>query len=102
MPRGLGEVGWDAVRASFEGVAGAASDGKVRLDDQRVHVSGDVAYEIGTERGQFKLGNEQVNIEQRVTNIYERQHGAWKMIHHHADTSPSMQAVLAKLQRGAR
>jgi len=101
-PIGGRQVGWDAVRASFEGVAGAASDGNVTLDDQHIHVSGDVACEIGIERGQITLGAEQVDIEQRVTNIYERQHGAWKMTHHHADTSPSMQAVLARLQQRAR
>ena len=92
------EVGWDAVRRSFEQVAKLASDGKVGLRDQIIQVVGDVAYEVGIEHGQFKLAGQQVTIEHRVTNIYKREAGAWKMIHHHTDVSPAMLDVLGRLQ----
>ena len=42
-PIGGREVGWDAVRASFEQVAKIASAGKVELKDQLIQVAGDVA-----------------------------------------------------------
>jgi hypothetical protein len=44
------------------------SDGQVKLSDQLIQVSGDMAYEVGTERGQVKLGGQQVSIEQRVVS----------------------------------
>jgi ketosteroid isomerase-like protein len=97
-PIGGREVGWDAVRGSFEQVAQLASDGKVGLKDQLIQVAGDVAYEVGIEHGQLKLAGQQVTIEHRVTNIYQRQAGAWKMIHHHADVSPAMLDVLSRMQ----
>lgn len=97
-PIGGRQVGWDAVRASFEQVAQLASDGKVELKDQLIRVAGDVAYEVGVERGQLKLAGQQVTIEHRVTNIYQRQAGAWKMTHHHTDASPAMLDVLNRLQ----
>jgi ketosteroid isomerase-like protein len=97
-PIGGRDVGWKAVKNSFEQVAGLATDGKVGLKDQLIHVVGDVAYEVGIEIGQVKLASHQVNIEHRVTNIYKRKDGVWKMIHHHADTSPAMLDVLSKLQ----
>jgi ketosteroid isomerase-like protein len=97
-PIGGRQVGWDAVRLSFEQVAQAASDGKVELKDQLIHVAGEVAYEVGVEHGQLELAGHNVAIDHRVTNIYQRQAGGWKMIHHHTDTSPAMQDVLARLQ----
>ena len=97
-PVGGREVGWDQVRASFEQVAQVASDGTIELKDQRIRIVGDMAYEIGIEQGQFKLAGNLATIEQRVTNIYQRQAGAWKLVHHHADTSPAMVDILKRLQ----
>ena len=96
-PVGGREVGWDAVKASFEQVAQVASDGKVELKEQLIRVAGDVAYEMGVEQGQLKLAGHQVAIEHRVTNVYQRQAGAWKMVHHHTDTSPAMLDILKRL-----
>lgn len=98
-PIGGRHVGWDAVRESFEQVAQLASNGKVELKDQVLHVVGDVAYEAGVEHGQVNLAGQQVRIEHRVTNIYQREAGAWKMAHHHTDTSPEMLDVLSWLQQ---
>ena len=92
------DLGWTAVKNSFDQVAGIASDGKVELKDQLIRVVGDAAYEIGIENGQFKLSGNEVKINQRVTNIYELKDGQWKMIHHHGDISPAMLDVLSKLQ----
>lgn len=96
-PIGGRQVGWDGVRSSFDKVAQLASGGKVELKDQLIHVSGDLAYEVGVEQGQLKLSGHPVNIEHRVTNVYQREAGGWKMIHHHTDTSPAMLDVLRKL-----
>ena len=97
-PIGGREVGWDAVRASFQGVADNATEGRIELADQIIRPVGDLAYELGIERGHFKLAGQPVNIEQRVTNIYRRAGGAWKIVHHHTDLSPSMLEVLKQLK----
>jgi ketosteroid isomerase-like protein len=96
-PIGGREVGWDAVRESFDKVAQLASDGKIGLKDQLIQVAGDVAYEVGIEHGQVKLAGQQVTLEHRVTNIYRREAGAWKLVHHHTDISPAMLDVLSRL-----
>lgn len=96
-PIGGREVGWDAVKASFEQVARLASDGKVELKDQLIQVAGDVAYELGVEHGQLTLAGNPITIEHRVTNIYRRESGAWKLTHHHTDTSRAMLDVLSRL-----
>jgi ketosteroid isomerase-like protein len=97
-PIGGREVGWDKVRESFAQVARLASEGQVKLGDQIVQVAGDVAYELGVERGQLKLAGQQVTIENRVTNIYRREAGGWKIVHHHTDVSPAMVDVLSRMQ----
>jgi ketosteroid isomerase-like protein len=96
-PIGGRETGWDAVKASFEGVAKAAKGGGVKLKDQALQVSGGLAVEIGMEDGSITLGGETVKIAQRVTNVYKREGGAWKLVHHHADLSPAMIEAVKKL-----
>lgn len=97
-PIGGRQVGWDEVGGSFAQVAQLASGGKIALEDQLIRVSGDMAYEVGVERGQIKLGGQQVDIEHRVTNVYQREGGAWKMTHHHTDAAPAMIEALNALQ----
>ena len=97
-PIGGREVGWDAVNGSFNQVGNLASDGKVELKDQLINVLGDAAYEVGIENAQFKLAGNEVKSEHRVTNIYQKDGGTWKMVHHHTDVAPSMVEVLQKLQ----
>ena len=97
-PIGGRQVGWDKVRESFQQVAQIASEGRVRLDDQMIQVTGDLAYELGSERGQAKFSGQQVTLDHRVTNIYRREAGSWKIVHHHTDVSPAMLDVLKRMQ----
>jgi ketosteroid isomerase-like protein len=98
-PIGGRQVGWDEVRESWEQVAGLASDGKVELNDQLIHATDDLAYEIGIEDAQFTLGGRSVAGRVRVTNVYQREAGGWKIHHHHTDLAPDMIEVLKGLQQ---
>ena len=94
-PLGGRETGWREVRASWEQVAQEFSDGQVSIEDLVVvPLADDVAYTLGTEQGQAKLGDERVGIDWRVTNIYRREEGEWKMVLHHTDDSPELVEVL--------
>ena len=95
-PLGGRETGWREVRASWEQVAQEFSDGQVSIEDLVVvPLSDDVAYTLGTEQGQIAtLGAETVSLDQRVTNIYRREEGEWKMVHHHTDVSHALVEVL--------
>jgi ketosteroid isomerase-like protein len=96
-PIGGREVGWAAVRDSFQGVADLAKNGEVELTDPLIRVLGDMAYEVGVERGHLDLAGHPVDIEHRVTNVYRREDGEWRIVHHHTDLSPAMLEVLGKL-----
>jgi ketosteroid isomerase-like protein len=97
-PIGGIEVGWDKVSKSWQQVAQVFSEGQVNLSDQIIQVAGDMAYELGVEQGQAKLAGQQVTIEHRVTNIYRREVGGWRIVHHHTDISPAMLDVLKRVQ----
>jgi len=98
-PIGGRETGWDQVAAAFAGVGGISSEGKVELVDQAIQAAGDMAYEVGIERGHAKLAGEDVKIEHRVTNVYRRDDAGWKIVHHHTDVSGDMLNLLARLQQ---
>ena len=98
-PIGGREVGWDKVRKIWEQVAQVAKAGKVKLSGQFIQVAGDVAYELGVERGQFMLGGKKVTIADRVTNIYRREAEIWKIVHHHTDIAQSAIDALSRLKK---
>jgi ketosteroid isomerase-like protein len=89
-PIGGREVGWDKVKNSWEQVAQLSTGGQVKLSDQFIQVAGDAAYELGVEHVKFTLAGQPVTGDCRVTNIYRRESGAWKIVHHHTDTAQSM------------
>lgn len=97
-PLGGREVGWEQVRVPWEQVAAIASGGQVTLRDQLILVVGDAAYEVGIETGEITLAGQHASFEERVTNIYRLEAGAWKIVHHHSDVQPALQAILQRLQ----
>jgi ketosteroid isomerase-like protein len=98
-PLGGINVGWDEVRAGWEQAAQALSAGQVSLDDLVVlPIADGVAYTVGTEHGQVKVGGDTVGVDWRVTNIYRREAGEWKIVHHHTDVSPAMVEAFDRLE----
>ena len=97
-PIGGMQVGWKDVWETWDQTAQVASEGHVELQDQHIRVVGDMAYEIGTENAGFKIAGQKATDQVRVTNIYEKEGGTWKIIHHHTDLSPAMVEILHKLQ----
>jgi ketosteroid isomerase-like protein len=90
-PSGGRVLGWEQVKASWEHAAQAFSGGQVTLDEVVVvPITEDAAYTMGTERGHRKVGEKTIHFEGRVTNVYRREAGGWKIVHHHTDFSSEM------------
>ena len=98
-PIGDREDGWEHVEGPWQQVASMASGGQVAIKDQSIRAGGDLAYEVGTEEGSGTIAGEVVSFGQRVTNIYRRDDGIWKIVHHHTDKSPAMEEIVSRLQR---
>jgi ketosteroid isomerase-like protein len=92
------KTGWDEVSRIFGWVASRFSDpgfsrSDFHYDVEVADVSGDMAYTVGFER--FKASPdggppEQVTV--RVTHVYRRENGEWKIVHRHGDLEPEDQS----------
>jgi hypothetical protein len=50
------------------------------------------------ENAGITIAVQKITDQVRVTNIYQKEGGTWKIVHHHSDLSPAMVEVLKKLQ----
>ena len=92
-PYGGREVGWEQLKPVFERIAQLCqgSQATLWLQDRLTRVGGDLAYETGIESGDGIIMGKHTTISHRVTNIYRREAGEWKMVHRHADLNPAEQ-----------
>ena len=87
-------MGWDEVSRIFRWVASRFSEEGITRSDFRYEVEvadvgGDMAYTVGFER--FNATREDGTVEPvtlRVTHVYRREDGAWKIVHRHGDLAP--------------
>jgi len=83
------EKGHDAVVRTFDWVGSRFSDGELRSEHLVVGVSGDLAYTVGFERGTVRVdGGAPGPMTIRVTHVYGRTDGRWRLVHRHADFPP--------------
>jgi ketosteroid isomerase-like protein len=84
---GMSESCWDELSQTFRWVASQFSDvSDFRFDAEVVDVSGDMAYTLGFERFIGSFGDGPVQPwTVRVTHIYRREDGEWKIVHRHGD-----------------
>jgi ketosteroid isomerase-like protein len=69
--------------------AGDRTPVEATVENTVVASSGDLAYTVGFERGRVRVDQGiQKDMVIRVTHIYRRVDGEWKMIHRHADFPP--------------
>ena len=52
---------------------------------------GDIAFTAGYERTQASINGEPRQYVLRVTQVYRREDGEWKVAHRHADTAPDLE-----------
>ncbi len=82
--------GWDAVSRTFQWVASRFSDvSDFRFEMVAAGASGDLAYTVGYEHSSVSLdGAPSVPRTLRVTHVYRRENGEWKIVHRHGDVPP--------------
>jgi ketosteroid isomerase-like protein len=88
---GMSESGWEHLSQTFNWVASRFSDvSDFRFDVDLVQVSGDMAYTLGFERWSGSIAGRPVEpVTVRVTHIYRREDGEWRIVHRHADNPAS-------------
>lgn len=78
-------VGWEPVRASWEGQAAAHLGGAVRGEELRYVASPTLGFAVGFERGSVEVDGVATAVNIRATSMYRLEDASWKMIGHHTD-----------------
>lgn len=83
------ERGYQHLMKTFHWVGSRFKHGALVPDDQVVYASGDLAYTVGFERGEVAVDDKPPQpMTIRVTHIYRRFDGVWRLVHRHADFPP--------------
>ncbi len=86
-------VGQEEVRDLFSTLAETFSDCKSHVYEiVSAEVIGDMAFTAGYERTQASISGERRRYVLRVTQIYRREDGEWKVAHRHGDTAETTTA----------
>jgi ketosteroid isomerase-like protein len=87
---GYGEKGWDAVGARYDWASSQYKGGgaTMKVEYLNIGVSADLGFTVAIERQEGARVGDQQNPTRRalrVTQIFRREDGAWKLLHRHAD-----------------
>ena len=88
-------IGSEEARQAFRWLASRFSNcTDYRFELVAAGVSGDLAYTLGYEHITFSMdGGPVAPITLRVTHVYRREDGEWKIVHRHADVPPTGQPL---------
>jgi ketosteroid isomerase-like protein len=86
----LSASGWADIEPAFRAVASWFSDSKeYEFEVIAADASGDLAYTVGYEHNQVKVNGEPRTYTLRVTHVYRREDGQWRIVHRHGDPPPT-------------
>jgi ketosteroid isomerase-like protein len=84
---GAYERGWTQVESRLDWAASRFGGGQLQQEVIAMEASGDLGYTVCLERGTARVAGrtEEATMVLRVTQIYRRVNGSWKLVHRHAD-----------------
>jgi ketosteroid isomerase-like protein len=89
---GPNKTGWAELSRIFRWVASrlaTATNTDYRFDVEVAEVGGDLAYSVGFERFNASMDGGPVEpVTVRVTHVYRREEGEWKIVHRHGSVVP--------------
>lgn len=94
--------GWDDVSRIFRWVSAQFTDvTDYRYDVEVADVSGNMAYTVGYESYTGATSGGPVHsVTLRVTHVYRREDGEWKIVHRHGDHVPEDQSTPVEAEVG--
>jgi ketosteroid isomerase-like protein len=86
----LSGSGWTDLEKMFHEVASWFSDSQeYEFEVIAAGASGDLAYTVGYERNKVQVEGKPRVYTLRVTHVYRREVGRWRIVHRHADYPPA-------------
>jgi len=96
------ETGWDRVRQNTQFAASRFHGGQMTgVEEMAAGASGGLGYAVWIERGEVRVEgrDEPGPLAVRVTHVFRREAGVWKIIHRHGDPITQMTPAATALQR---
>ena len=92
---GSGEHGWDQVGPRLDWASTQFSEGSRAIERISSYVDGNLGYVVQLERIHFKVPgrSEESLLELRVTMLFRKEGGAWRIIHRHGDSQMKRQGT---------
>lgn len=86
----LSSSGWADLERTFREVASWFSDSEeYEFELIAAGASGDLAYTVGYEHNRVKVEGQPGVYTLRVTHVYRREDGEWRIVHRHGDIPPA-------------
>ncbi len=83
--------GWADLEPKFREVASWFADSVAyKFEVVAAGASGDLAYTVGYEHNDVSVDGQPTTYTLRVTHVYRRENGQWRIVHRHADFPPSI------------
>lgn len=101
-PFGPPARGWSNVSATLDGAAKNYRDGEVvGFENVSTVIGSELAYTVEIESYRARVGGskETTPVSVRVTTIFRREEGTWKVVHRHADTITSPRPPESVIQK---
>ncbi len=100
-PLGPPRRGRTDVEAATKDAASHFRGGSCRFEEVSRYTTADLGYILHVERAEVQLGasDEMARISLRVTTIFRREEGAWRIVHRHADPITTPRDVSSILER---
>lgn len=101
-PFGPPAHGWSEVSATLDRAAQNYRDGEVvGFDNISTVITAELAYTVEIERYRARVGEakEIVPVSVRVTTVYRREDGAWKVTHRHGDPITAPRSAESVIQQ---
>jgi ketosteroid isomerase-like protein len=96
----LSVTGWGEIGPAFEWLASRFSNGSYDYEVIAAGASGDLGYVVGIEHSSASIaGAAPEAYELRVTTIFRREDGEWRIVHRHADPVPDSDSAQRQLAR---
>lgn len=88
--------GWAELEPTFREVASMFTD-SLAYDFEVVAAgaSGDLAYTVGYEHNKVTVDGQPATYTLRVTHVYRREDGQWRIVHRHGDFPPTSNGTTA-------
>lgn len=89
-PDGTKIEGSALLKKAFDGGASQfGSNGKSRLEILQQAEGGDIAFWTGIQHAEVDMKGELKQMSLRITELFRREEGEWKLVHRHADMMKS-------------